>query len=286
MNGRAAAQPDLENHYRVMWKAALAHIAAEVVYLTPELAAAYLATNDSNRPIDSARVRRYVRAIKAGEWDVTGETIIFTRYGRMIQGQHRCQAVIDAGVAVPVVVLRGVDDHVFFTLDQGKPRSVADALSLKGTQNAKYSAAALGWLWRLQKAGSPAYQGPMPQNQELVAFAEGHPRLADSVIFVRPRAKKGLHSVGQLAFLHYVCSARRPDLADTFFNSFMTADRLDPGTPEWVLNQTIAARHKRNDRQSGVEFLAICVKAWNAYVRGQRPRMLKWNIREGFPEIA
>lgn len=114
----------------------------EVVKLTPELAAQFMSRNTTNRPLSTEAVRSYSLAIKRGDWLVNGEAIIFDDADNMLNGQHRCSAVIHAGTPIDVLVVRGVDRGAFKTMDQGKRRTAGDVLGVAGEKNPNNLAAA------------------------------------------------------------------------------------------------------------------------------------------------
>ncbi|KAF7277615.1 hypothetical protein GWI33_002970, partial [Rhynchophorus ferrugineus] len=83
-------------------------IAAQVETITPDLARQYLAFNTHNRNVRSYRVKGYAADMRDGRWTLNGEAIKFSADGTLLDGQHRLQAVIEADVAVQMLVVRGV----------------------------------------------------------------------------------------------------------------------------------------------------------------------------------
>jgi hypothetical protein len=83
-----------------------------VARVTPQLAETLLKDNSSNRRINGKRVTSYSKTIKDGEWKLTGQPIILSEDGSVIDGQHRLYAVIVAGRAIDVLIvkLRATDD--------------------------------------------------------------------------------------------------------------------------------------------------------------------------------
>ncbi|MCR1783115.1 hypothetical protein KVF89_11280 [Nocardioides carbamazepini] len=108
---------------------------AEIVEVTPQLAETWLSRNTNNRNVRRSVIDAYARDIEAGRWRLNGETIKFGPSGVLLDGQHRLSAVVQADVAVPMVVVRNLGDHVMATVDTGAKRSYADALKLAGEEN-------------------------------------------------------------------------------------------------------------------------------------------------------
>jgi hypothetical protein len=109
----------------------------------PELARKYLATNAGNRPRSRGVVWDYVGAMISGEWLFNGEAIKFDRDGKLVDGQHRLDAVIKSGKEILFLVIRGLDPEVFKTIDTGKKRSAGDVLAIRGVKNPNSVGAAM-----------------------------------------------------------------------------------------------------------------------------------------------
>ena len=86
------------------------------VMMTPELAKAYLDLNTRNRSISQNHVRFLSREMQAGRWKLNGDTICLSKT-RLIDGQHRLLAIIDSGMAFPMLVIEELEDEVFDTKD-------------------------------------------------------------------------------------------------------------------------------------------------------------------------
>lgn len=102
-----------------------------VEFITPDLAKQYLDTMGINRRLQMPRVKMLVRNMERGTWQDNGASIVFNRSGRLVDGQHRLQAIIQSGIAQELVVVRDVDDAVT-VFDLGKNRSIPDILRAGG----------------------------------------------------------------------------------------------------------------------------------------------------------
>jgi hypothetical protein len=124
---------------------------ATLVTVTPQMARDWLATRHGNRPLSQQRVRRIAAAIKAGLWALNGQPLIVCEHNKLIDGQHRCAAIEQAGISVQTLVVFGVDVvRAFPTIDQGRKRSGADILAIGGHGPAGTLASALRWTWRYE----------------------------------------------------------------------------------------------------------------------------------------
>lgn len=102
----------------------------DVEIVTPEVASRLLENNEGNRRVRPAVVTKYAAAMIYGSWRATPEAIIVSKTGKLLNGQHRLHAIIKAGVAIPLFLVRNVEDGVFEALDRGATRSAADALGI------------------------------------------------------------------------------------------------------------------------------------------------------------
>jgi hypothetical protein len=106
-------------------------ITTTIEHVTPEIAAEWLKKNVGNRPLNIAAVKRLARALTAGEYVLTHQGIAFDASGMLIDGQHRLHAVVESGVAIDLMVTRGVATQAREKIDTGKVRTVAHVLSFR-----------------------------------------------------------------------------------------------------------------------------------------------------------
>src|SRR3972149_7031007 len=119
--------------------------------VTPEKAAEYLASNTNNRPLRELRTRTYAEAMKRGEWRVNNDAICFDVNGVLLNGQHRLNAVIIAGVAVDMTIMRGMEPSSFLTMDRGAARGVSDHLAMLGEVSTRQLGATLAYVIQYQQ---------------------------------------------------------------------------------------------------------------------------------------
>ena len=104
----------------------------EEVLITKEVADKMLGHNSNNyRRVKRALVDKYARAMMEGMWKENGEPIVFDEDGVLKDGQHRLLAVLESGVAVKMLVIRGVKRDIS-TFDEGGVRTVGDRARAEG----------------------------------------------------------------------------------------------------------------------------------------------------------
>lgn len=99
--------------------------------ITPEIAARYLENNVANRPIQQKTVKNYARDMLSGKWELNGQGISFYENGNLADGQHRLNAIIEAGIPVEMYVTYGVPNSSFIH-DRGRGRTMSNILSMNG----------------------------------------------------------------------------------------------------------------------------------------------------------
>jgi hypothetical protein len=113
----------------------------QVVDVTPALAAEWLKLNSGNRPISKSNLQSIVNDMRAGHWNLTHQGIAFDQSGALIDGQHRLLAVVQTGLTVKMLVCYGADRATFSCIDGGRKRTAADAVAIRGIENANAVAA-------------------------------------------------------------------------------------------------------------------------------------------------
>lgn len=104
------------------------HTVVELV--TPELARRFLEGNAVNRKLRQSWISQLVNVIKRGEWKVTHQGLAISPVGRLLDGQHRLNAIIKADKPVHMMVTYDVPESVYDVLDSGARRKTSDALGL------------------------------------------------------------------------------------------------------------------------------------------------------------
>lgn len=125
-------------------------IKTETLTVTPAMAERWLAEHNrrieegkyTQRNVSEQTVRRYTTDMKNGQWAWNPQPIVFDENGNLQDGQHRLWAVAKSGASVDFQVLRGSPVKTIEgvttldVIDRGRPRSIAQQLSLRGTKHA------------------------------------------------------------------------------------------------------------------------------------------------------
>lgn len=111
--------------------------------ITPDIARDLLKKNTHNRNVRQSHVDFLAAEMTNGRWQLTPETIAISADDRIVDGQHRLIAVIQANATIQAWVAYDCPFEVQDVIDAGSIRTVADQLHLSdGLENANISTGA------------------------------------------------------------------------------------------------------------------------------------------------
>jgi hypothetical protein len=262
-------------------------VTCEVAKIGPAMAAKMLEQVHPNRRIKPSVVERYRRQMAAGKWALNGESIVISDLDRVLDGQHRLSAIVESGVEIETVLVRGVLEEHFRTYDIGAGRSAADVFGMEGHGNSYQLAALLKLVWGYEKVppgAAPRSGGATPELHETY---RKYPGAGRSVAFCS--RVSDICSTSLVAFVHLLGREYGNDAqaTDQFVDSLVSGAGLAPTDPVWVLRERLRGLKGRGNR---VEKLALAIKAYNAHIAGRPVALLSWSKsvrkREGFPMVV
>lgn len=259
----------------------------EIVTVSPKLAEAWLGKNIKNRNLSRANIAKFARDMRAGEWKMNGEAIIFASNGTLLDGQNRLHAVIAAGVSVQMLVIRNISADVMPTLNTGKSRNFANVLQIEGAANSDTLSSVVrrAVLWDL---GQRTNTGRMaPTHAEQLDYLARHPEIEFSAEIGRKCASRSLLPASIVGLAHWLFSAIDPDKATWFLQRVVDED-VPRNHPARTLHRRIVTMRLAGGRVNETEALALTIRAWNAYRNGENPtkfQMPKGGLsNNNFPE--
>lgn len=279
------------------WRSALVPgIEFEVVELTPELAEEYLTKlPERQRKLSERTVNRYASDLLEGEFPFTGDPIRFNVDGELIDGQHRCTAVVAAGQAVPVLVIRGLGQEMIRFFDGGRTRKFADDLKIHGYPNHANLAALCVrvWHWTHGNYGymgvpyvrNPIYADTAPTRAQLWATLSEFEGLANCVTHgqrlhhLMPNAP-----VSVFSFVWWLLGSHDIDAREKFFHELTEGSEVNGANyPINVLRRALTRRRGPAEDRAGHIWIAYIIKAYNAWAEGRSisylrmPVPVNWN---------
>lgn len=257
------------------------------VLVTPEMAADWLTKNVKNRPVSRQHVTRLAQSMARGEWDLNGATIRFASTGRLLDGQHRLMACVESGCAFETLVVYGLSEDSFATIDQAnRSRKIADVLSIEAGASMKNVAAALAVLYQMRelKEINPSKFNTSHGFTVTVAreMLYKHLGLIESV---QASNSVQIWRNAQFACLHYLFGIVDRDLANDFAD-VMRNGSGDIRRPFNMFREGLIRLRATSARPNPRDASARAIKAFNAEVSEKRLGILTWRSSEEFPLIS
>lgn len=257
--------------------------------ITPKMAAEMLTHNTRNRPMRKGTVEHYAAMMGKGAWELNGEAIKFDVEGALLDGQHRLAAIIKAGKPIAALVIRGLPNRVFDTLDTGVKRNVGDVLALEGYKYARNAAATAVILMNYRDSGKfKASDGRRGLTVgETVDFVNNNEEIIDSAAFIvshqAPLKRLAGYGAPMIA-LHFLLKKADAYKCEKFFHGLVSGADLSIDSPVLSLRNRIFSSELR-DLRARDEYYALFIKAWNAFCKGRNIHVLRFASKEDFPKI-
>ena len=235
---------------------------SEVVALTPVLASLLLERNDgNNRNISKHNIESIKNDILSDRWLYNGESIVISATGLLLDGQHRCDAVVQTRKTIQVTLSFGARDEARFTIDIGRPKSAANFLQGMGFTDCNNLAATIALILEYQKSQDIPKSYARATKTAIVQSASELRGIQNSVDLVHGATAKGLGSRSILAFCHYTFKRRAGAVAaDEFITKLIDGDGLRKGDPIYHLRDRLLTM--RGQIQQSLR-CGIIFRAWN-----------------------
>ncbi|MCW2240768.1 hypothetical protein [Azospirillum canadense] len=292
-----------------VWQAAFPNGAVPAIVLRmvgPDEARTLLERNTSNRGKVEPITARYARDMEAGEFrSLNGQTVKMAETGRLLDAQHRMEAILRSGESLPFVFVEGLPETVFVAMDRTDTRTFKDVLLDRKVSNAGTIAAAtkLEYLW--EQSRFKKVHGVSPSNPELTAVLARNPGLEDGHWYNDDKMRQRMVPAA-CCWIEYRLKQADAALAAEFLAKLKSGAGLEEGDPILVLRERLTdLREERKNARAGkggetgaamggtelqIYQAALTILAWNAWVKGKAitARTLAWKGVEkaGFPEVV
>lgn len=249
---------------------------SKIMIVSPAMARQWLKliNHNFNRKLKHALVHQLATDIRAGRWRPNGESIVFDKNGRLIDGQHRLHAIVEADLAVELVVVEGVEPDAIVTIDSTPCRTPAEVLRMKGEACPGHLAKTVVFVWRYEQRRHP-FAGGTPTRQEQIATLDRCPRIRDSVAIAAAHATRILPT-SLVAFAHFVLAKddRRDEAPATRFVELLTeGDGLEQTSPIFQLRRRLIEGRGLARQLDQPELVHLIFQAWNGWRSGNGQRL-------------
>lgn len=249
-------------------------ITAKVETVTPDVARKWLSTlpAEGQRKPMKTHVDFIAEQIAAGRWGLNGQGIILTASEGLLDGQHRCSAIVKAGKAVRTLVVRGVEPIQFATIDTGVPRVATSVLSIRGRPNVTNLAVALRALANYRDEAWSGSRGRVT-NQRILDLDEANPDMPEDVAWsmkaYHAMRARHLWKTGAAAFARSVMCAFDDEKAGRFCDALVDLGAKKaahgwPASAAQALRERLRRAYDKRERLSVQEAVASFALAWNA----------------------
>jgi hypothetical protein len=260
--------------------------------VTAQMAEDFLRRNLKNRKVKLPVVRAYAVQLANGQWQKTGQPIIFTDDERLLDGQHRLWACYFTGKPFETYVVTGVPakEQLFAYVDYCAPRTGGDSLDILGLNGlSKHLAAVVNDLAYRSDQNALSIGGRSSVGRlsphEVAAYIQDTPELRDAAKYIEDNYKAAKNRLGATiaSFVAWKISEHHGvDGIDDFFTA-VTADDLNAGHPVRLLRVLLHPdppslnRTERNRLDARVRIaplpmtkaLAFTITAFNCMQRGE-----------------
>lgn len=266
-------------------------VTVSIETITPQVAIAMLENNINNRK--AKRYNHVQRAIKNGEFVLNGATIVFSKEGKLLDGQHRLIACVTEQTPITTLVVRGIDDNAQTSMDQGIKRTVGDFLKMRGVKDSSLVGTialslmtkdAIGLEDSIRYGNSNHYYNPTAL--EIVSFAENN---------YEKRIKPIKQKTAQIGRYY---KGLTPRLMCKLFEEFRAVDiesfeqfygmligKYQPTKTMMLLQNRLRSNGQTtNGRLPDIIVAALIIKTWNAYMEGRELGTLRFKVGGAAPD--
>ena len=265
-----------------------ANVITSTIKLTPKMAMDFLSNNNANRHVDERLVLKYSNDIINGNWQMNGETIKIAHDGTVLDGQHRLKAVVKSAMPIDTLLVIGLERNAINTIDTGKPRSASNLFQINMISNSTNVASSIS-----------KYLGLCKGSKNVATVCKRDMRITNSDILneynLNPEFWQNTVRCGTVYYTKWFRIISPSDYSalysffrtkydasfvDIFFDSIV--ERTGIGS---LLFEKLMRDYNSKYKMAGNEKTALIIKAFNYYVSGNLPKVLKFSKEEYFPTI-
>lgn len=295
---QAPTVSSLQAYYDAMYERARNNVVTEITMVTREILKRLLDMNTNNRKPKTKFQEAFCRQLLERQYQFNGETIVVADT-RTVDGQNRLKGLEMAFAkdpnlyAIPMLIVYGVDEDSFKTVDTGNTRSSADYLTLQGEISTHSLAGALTALHLYEKFGKDwslrtTYYKVTNMDRDETLLR--HPRIREHVHAVISMKERRLSYSAAVVICRYLTTEKHPVEAAAFWDQVLRGLNVQEGSPAHILHRVAAkaGAHGRILRPS--ELWVWMTKAWNAHLCNRPIKKLAWYQRsdgsyEEIPEL-
>jgi hypothetical protein len=237
--------------------------------ITPNRALELLVKNTHNRKLRQLHIAKLAKDMVEGRWKQNGDTIRLAKDGTILDGQHRLNAIVESEVAVPSIIVNGLDADAQDTIDCGAPRTAADVLSLNGIKNSAAIAAAIRLivLYKENTANlsiMPRWRGV--SNTRVLEWYNKHTDIQK--LFPLAFAARNVAPQSIVLALAYEFGALHGGTEASFFEKLASGEMLRDGDPVLTLRNKLIQIRSGDSYLRSQDYGSYIAYAFDKYMQG------------------
>lgn len=248
------------------------------VLVTPQMAEEMLKHNIGNRPQSQTEIEYMASVMDAGKWVFNGDIIRFSQALKLVDGQHKLEAVILSGKPQRFHIQCGLSDEAFATIDTGRKRTAGDTLAVHGVANPNVAAAAIkAYIYFVTKQSvGGRISGRRVSNQTVEEWIANNQIKAVSAAVQKAvnEYSKDNKNITQTnwAFLHYIFSKKNKAEAEFFLEKLATGEDISRNKygPIWLLREKLQQLRTMEAARMAEMRMKYIMTAWNHYRRNEK----------------
>lgn len=246
--------------------------------VTPVQAANLLATAAVNRTLKKQNVDYLRRQIELGRWKPTAGTLGVNEEGQLVEGQHRCQAISEAGVPVEIEI-RLIRQSDVLAVDTGIVRSAADLFAIRNIANPSNAAACIRMVTSVRaSAGKPAINlryGNVLSNEELWEILRADPAyIAAAEVGRQLKEHTPFMTASFLAALYYMfAQAAGEEKARAFLDAVALDTETSTNALTYGLRRWLLRAEAQRRKPSKYHAVMLFISSWNRWLKGKEGRV-------------
>ena len=221
---------------------------------------------DLQRNLKTWRQKQLASDLIEGNWWFTGAAVVYNQDGRLIDGQHRIGEWLRSEIFPDTIIVRGVRDEAYLSIDNVTPKTLADHFKYLAIKNANISAAIALILTRYEESTTENLKSGsvIPRSRIEATFFRNEEQIQNAI-------KKTLELKSFLAYSVAAAScvlitdAFGEEFADSFFHGIATG--IHPHNAVRSIHDAIRKDNLKIKKQFGPDarFLSILISAHRAF---------------------
>jgi len=247
-----------------------------IVDLTLELAVELLGRNVKNRPSKSGAIERYAADMVAGRWAFTAEGIKKDWNGNLLDGQNRCQAVIQANelsdqpISIKVLLVEGLDPESQDRMDNGMVRTLGDQLARHGVSAYSQMAASVRMVVLYEADNNFATTHTKAEMLNHFLANEGEFQGAWAVVGLGHNTSGVNTSVLVAAYYLILRATGDEEATYLFLDGVRSGINLEPGHPALALRSRAQQARLNREKVDNHLMLLTVLRAWNFWRKNRK----------------